>query len=206
MKAKTCLLVLGMLLMCGCKEKGGTPAPVNEPTGQAATETPAEQGAAETAIDRAVASLPSKLGDPAWPLTGLTWVKGGPVEITPGTVYVVEFWATWCPPCQKSIPHLTEIQRKYKDKNLVVVGISREKPGVVEPFVNEKGGEMDYNVAIDSTGDVSKGYMTAFGRSGIPSAFVVDAQGKLAWVGHPMGGMDEVLAELLAGDSQARGG
>ena len=69
----------------------------------------------------------AKLGTPAPPLTGLEWVKNGPVEMKPGTVYVVEFWATWCPPCRVSIPHLTELQHKYKDKNLVIVGISTEK-------------------------------------------------------------------------------
>jgi len=147
-----------------------------------------------------------KLGDAAQPLTGLEWVKGGPVEIKPGTVHVIEFWATWCPPCRASIPHLTELQHKYKDKNLVVVGISTEKVNVVKPFVEKMGGEMDYAVAVDRTGAADRGYMRAFGRNTIPSAFVVGPDGKLLWVGHPLDKMDAVLEKVLAGVSGAQGG
>lgn len=148
----------------------------------------------------------AKLGVPAPPLTGLEWVKNGPVEIKPGTVYVVEFWATWCPPCRVSIPHLTELQHKYKDKNLVIVGISTEKVAVVKPFVEQKGSEMDYAVAVDTAGAASGGYMDAFGRNTIPSAFVIDASGKIVWVGHPMDNMDAVIEKTLAGASPAQGG
>jgi thiol-disulfide isomerase/thioredoxin len=147
-----------------------------------------------------------RLGDAAQPLTGLEWVKNGPVEIKPGTVYVVEFWATWCPPCKKSIPHLTELQHKYKDRNLVVVGISTEKVSVVKPFVDKMGGEMDYAVAVDTAGAVSRRYMDAFGRNTIPSAFVVGADGKIAWVGHPLDKMDAVLERTLAAASPVQGG
>jgi thiol-disulfide isomerase/thioredoxin len=148
----------------------------------------------------------AKLGTPAPALTGLEWVKNGPVEMKPGTVYVVEFWATWCPPCRVTIPHLTELQHKYKDKNLVIVGISTEKMDKVKPFVEQKGEEMDYAVAVDRTGAVSGGYMDAFGRNTIPSAFVVDAAGKIVWVGHPMDKMEAVLERALAGASPAQAG
>jgi thiol-disulfide isomerase/thioredoxin len=147
----------------------------------------------------------AKRGDAAQALTGLEWVKGGPVELKAGTVYVVEFWATWCPPCRVSIPHLTELQHKYKDRNVVIVGISTEKPSVVKPFVEQKGNEMDYVVAVDTTGTVSRAYMDAFGRNTIPSAFVVGADGKVAWVGHPMDNMDAVLEQLLATAPAAQG-
>jgi len=119
---------------------------------------------------------------------------------------VVEFWATWCPPCRVSIPHLTELQHKYKDRNLVIVGISTEKVDKVKPFVEQKGSEMDYAVAVDTGEAVSRGYMDAFGRNTIPSAFVVDANGKIVWVGHPMDNMDAVLEKTLAGASPAQGG
>jgi len=151
------------------------------------------------------AATSAKLGDPAPPLASLEWVKNGPVEMKPGTVYVVEFWATWCPPCRVSIPHLTELQHKYKDRNLVIVGISTEKVDKVRPFVEQKGSEMDYAVAVDTGEAVSRGYMDAFGRNTIPSAFVVDANGKIVWVGHPMDNMDAVIERTLAGASPAQG-
>jgi len=153
---------------------------------------------APTGVDAASAS--GKLGQPAASLNGLQWIKGGPVEIKKGSVYVVEFWATWCPPCRTSIPHLTELQRKFKDQGVTIIGISNEKADVAKPFVEEKAETMDYAVAVDSDRRISKGYMGAFNVRGIPHAFIVGKDGKLIWHGHPMDGMDEVLKDILAGD------
>jgi thiol-disulfide isomerase/thioredoxin len=146
-----------------------------------------------------------KIGDPAGSLDGLKYVKGGPVKIEAGKVYVVEFWATWCPPCLKSIPHLTEVAHKYKDKNVQIVGISTEPMNDVKPFVEKQGDKMDYVVAIDPSENVSKAYMEAYGCNGIPTAFIVDAGGKVAWFGHPMGDMEKVLDEVIAGKFDAAG-
>ena len=141
-----------------------------------------------------------KLGKPAASLQGLQWVKGGPIEIKKGTVYVVEFWATWCPPCLRSIPHLTELQRRFKDKGVTIIGISNETVDIVKPFVEaEKAGPMDYVVAADPQRQVGKVYMEAFGIGGIPHAFIVDKNGNLVWHGHPLDGMDEVLEQVVAG-------
>jgi len=142
-----------------------------------------------------------KLGQPAASLSGLEWIKGEPVEIKKGSIYVVEFWATWCPPCRTSIPHLTEMQHKFKDQGVTIIGVSNEKADIVKPFVkNEKAGPMDYTVAVDPERKISAGYMAAFGVRGIPHAFIVGKDGNLAWHGHPMDGMDEVLKAVIAGE------
>lgn len=126
------------------------------------------------------------------------WVKGDAVDVTDGkAVYVVEFWATWCPPCRESIPHLTELQKKYGDK-VVFVGISDEKKDVVEKFVTKQGDKMDYVVAIDKKDGTSKGYMREFGQNGIPHAFIVDKKGKIVWHDHPMSDLHEVIDLVLA--------
>src|SRR5438105_2768393 len=96
-----------------------------------------------------------KVGDPAPPIKVAGWAKGEPVkQFEKGKVYVVEFWATWCGPCRQSIPHLTELSKKYKGK-VTFTGVSvwenpRGQAAVYVPkvksFVNEMGEKMAYNV------------------------------------------------------------
>jgi thiol-disulfide isomerase/thioredoxin len=147
-------------------------------------------------------AMAAALGDAAAPLAVAEWIKGEPVIISEGkgdTIYVVEFWATWCPPCLVSIPHLTELQKKYKDKNVIFVSVTNEDPQVVRPFVTARGDGMDYRIAIDKNNGTSRGYMSAFGQNGIPMAFIVDKEGRVAWVGSPMAGLDEALEQVVAG-------
>ncbi len=127
-----------------------------------------------------------KVGDPAPPLTVGKWIKGEPVPaLKKGTVYVVEAWATWCGPCRVSIPHLTELQKKHKDAVFIGVAVS-DKEDRVKDFVKKMGDKMDYRVAVDDKGKTGKGWLSASGSRGIPTAFVVDKAGKIAWFGHPM--------------------
>lgn len=154
-------------------------------------------GAVVFAQDKQTRRKTIKLGDPAPKITGLTWIKGGPVEIKKGSVYVVEFWATWCPPCRYSIPHLTEVQKKYSDKGVTIIGISNESVDTVSPFVNTMADKMNYTVAVDSEGVATKNYMEAFGEEGIPHAFIIDKTGNVVWKGHPMGDLDEVLGQIV---------
>ena len=157
-----------------------------------------------TCVSAAVALLSftraAELGDPAAELKIAKWVKGEPVTISADAknVYVVEFWATWCPPCRTSIPHLTEMQKRFKDKNVTIIGITDEKQNVVASFVKSMGAKMDYRVAIDEDGQTAAGYMQAYGIEGIPHAFIVREK-KVIWVGHPMDGLDKTLEEVVAG-------
>ena len=145
----------------------------------------------------------SKLGRPAPELTKLKYVKGSKVEFKQGNVYVVEFWATWCGPCRSSIPHLTKTQAEYKDKGLVVLGISTEKENTVKKFVESMGSKMEYNVAVDSNRVNSNNYMSAFGQRGIPHAFIIGKDGTVVWHGHPMS-MDDPLKDIFSGKFNVR--
>ena len=140
------------------------------------------------------------LGNPAAPLKIKEWTKGQPVDVKDGQhIYVVEFWATWCGPCRVSIPHLTELQKKFKDNGVMIVGISIETAGKVRTFVDQQGAKMDYAVAVDDKERTFKDYMTAYGQEDIPHAFVVSKEGRVLWHGHPDGGLDDVLAQIVAG-------
>jgi peroxiredoxin len=152
-------------------------------------------------------STAAQLGDPASELKVAKWMKGGPVRLAEGkgkSIFVVEFWATWCPACRESIPHLTKVQRDFKDKGVVVVGVSAEDADTVKSFVGEMGSKMEYLVAADDQGATSKAYLWAFGIEGIPHAFVVDKEGRIAWHGHPMAGLGDVIEAILSGDYDIR--
>ena len=147
-------------------------------------------------------SLGADLGDKAAPLKIAEWIKGGPVDMAKGrdkTIYVVEFWATWCPPCRQSIPHLTELQKKYKDKGVVVISVTDEAPGVVKSFVDKQGSQMDFVVAVDKNRATSAAYMEAFRQGSIPHAFIIDKKGRIVWHGHPMAALDQIVGEVVEG-------
>lgn len=152
-----------------------------------------------------LAAVAAEIGDPAPPLKVDEWVKGGPVALADGkgkNIYVVEFWATWCPPCLTSIPHLTKLQKEYRDKGVVVIGVTSSDRDLetVKSFVEKQGDAMSYAVAYESssTRATAKAYMDAYRQEGIPTAFIVDKEGRIVWVGHPMR-LDEPLKQVVAG-------
>ena len=158
-----------------------------------------------------------KMGNRAPALQVDEWVKGGPIsKLEEGNIYILEFWATWCGPCKSAIPHVTELQKKYQDKGVTVIGMNIWEPDLEEvaPFVQEMGDKMGYAVATDilpvdvpenevneedeSKGAMADSWMKAAGRNGIPCSFIVNREGIVAWIGHPML-MDEALEAILNG-------
>jgi len=141
-----------------------------------------------------------KVGDAAPPLQVAKWVKGEPVTLEPGKTYVVEFWATWCGPCVASMPHLSEMQERFKEK-ITFIGVTKEDQAntleAVQKMVEAKGPGMGYTVAWDDAGKTYEAYMRAAGQNGIPCAFVI-ANGKVAHINHPAM-LDPVVARVAAG-------
>ena len=133
------------------------------------------------------------IGDKAPSLEKISWLKGNAVN-TGSVVTVVEFWATWCGPCVRGIPHLTEVQKKYGNQ-VNVVGLSNEESETVKPFVAKMGSEMDYHVGMADKANY-QAYMEAIDH--IPHAFLVDAKGIVVWQGAPSA-IDKPLSEVIAG-------
>ena len=149
------------------------------------------------------------VGDPAPAIQVAEWVQGTPFTgFEPGMIYVVEFWATWCGPCKVAIPHLNELSKEYAGK-VTFLGVSvsehiaDDDPYSVPDFVKSMGDKMTYNVAsdrvkADDPHRMNEAWMRAAGQGGIPTAFIVNGTGRIAWIGHPMR-MDEVLGEVVSG-------
>ncbi len=110
-----------------------------------------------------------------------------------GKVVLIDFWATWCGPCKRAMPHIQRIYEKYKDKDVVVLGINtRESPeGKVEPFLKEH--KITYRTLVDNDGKVVKQY----GVQEIPALFLIDKEGLIQ---REHTGFRENLFDVLSGE------
>lgn len=120
------------------------------------------------------ASLLHAAPAPAWDLKNL---DGKSVKLSDfkGKVVILDFWATWCPPCREEIPNFVELQSKYKDQGLVVIGISLDQggPGVVSSFA--KAQKINYPIVM---GD--EAVSTQYGDiQAIPTTFIIDPNGNI---------------------------
>lgn len=190
-------------------------------TGQAAAVlTPAKPDQVPIENEAAPAKT-LRVGDAAPRLQVSQWHNGAAIpEFEKGKVYVVEFWATWCGPCITAIPHLSEMSTKYEDRDVTFIGMNlREEDDRVLPFLKRMGDKMSYRVAMDvlikapeTDGDeadkkpkpraralTAESWLEAAGEDGIPCSFVVDQESRVAWIGHPMMGLDETISEILSG-------
>jgi len=145
-------------------------------------------------------------GDKAPKLQTGKWIQGEPVSgFDSNHIYIVEFWATWCGPCRASIPHLNELYEKFKDQKLIAIGqdVWEQNEDGVAPFVKTMGDKMTYRVALDDKRQDTKGamataWMDAADQHGIPTAFIVNKRGNIAWIGHPMELTEAVIGQILA--------
>jgi peroxiredoxin len=95
-----------------------------------------------------------------------------------GKVVLLDFWATWCGPCQVEIPWFVDLERKNKDKGFAVLGVSMDDEGweVVKPFLSDLG--VNYRVVIGNE-ETSQLYG---GVDALPTTFLIDRSGKIAAV------------------------
>jgi len=114
------------------------------------------------------------VGKPA-PEFSLPDLEGNKIELSSmkGKVLILDFWATWCPPCKDEVPHLVRLQSKFRDQGLQIVGLSLDQGGAgkVKPFAEEYGVNYTMLIADDET---AKAYG---GVAMIPTTFVVDRSG-----------------------------
>jgi thiol-disulfide isomerase/thioredoxin len=129
-------------------------------------------------------------------------IKGAEVKaLAPGKVHVVEFWATWCGPCIRSMPHLTQLQKSNPD--VIVIGVAgceggndvAAKEQKVRDFIAAEPERADYTIVFDGDGTMANEWMQAARRNSIPTAFVVGMDGKIAYIGSPDANLDAAVAK-----------
>jgi len=154
-----CMALALPLLVLACKPARETPAPAS---------ADADDAAASAATSTAVPA-------PAFSLLDL---EGKRVELAQfkGQVLVIDFWATWCPPCRDAIPELIAMKKKYGPRGFDIVGISMdENPArVVPPFIEHYG--INYPVVM-ADAQVPSDFG---GIYGLPTTFIVDRNGNIA--------------------------
>jgi thiol-disulfide isomerase/thioredoxin len=147
------------------------------------------------------AYLPPAFPRPA-PELAVSDLSGKPLtwSAMKGRVVLVDFWATWCTPCRKSMPELQALHDKYADRGFSVVGVSIDDgktAGKVKKFVASK--KITYPIAIDSE---KAGAWERFRVKAVPAAFLVDQEGRIVaqWTGIPadVGELEKKLGSLLA--------
>jgi len=118
----------------------------------------------------------SALGDLASDMLG-TDAQGAPVRLSSfrGRVVIVNFWATWCPPCRTEIPRLNALRSRYAADGLEVIGVSIDEDGwsAVTPFAAAQ--EIDYPLALANE-NVTSAYG---GVTALPTTFVIDRDGRI---------------------------
>ncbi len=131
-----------------------------------------------TALGMAFSGLGQEVGNTPPDFT-VTDIAGSKLTLSglKGKVVLLDFWATWCPPCRAEVPNLLDIQKNFQDKKFVLVSVSLDRDlDAARSFVREKG--MDWVHVIDASAarELADKYQVEY----IPSTFVIDRQGKMA--------------------------
>jgi thiol-disulfide isomerase/thioredoxin len=109
---------------------------------------------------------------------------------------VVDFWATWCGPCQKELPNVIAAYEKHKAQGFEVIGVSLDKDlEALATFLEQKPLPWP-TLAGDGTEELA----TKYGVRGIPTLMLVDREGKVAAVAHRIEQLQPKIDELLAGE------
>jgi peroxiredoxin len=112
-----------------------------------------------------------------------------------GSPVLVNFWATWCPPCRREMPELVDAYAEYEDAGLVIVGIDLQEPDdVVQGFADEFG--VTFPLVVDRDGELSDVWRLGGPVQGIPTSYFIDATGVIrSFYYGPMSG--DTIADRL---------
>ena len=111
-----------------------------------------------------------------------------------GKVVLLDFWATWCPPCRVEVPNLIKIYRQFKDNNFVLISVSLDRDSdAARKFVKEKGMDWLHIIDREAASELAGKYQVEY----IPSTFLIDRKGKIAASQLRGSALKEKIDELL---------
>ena len=125
------------------------------------------------------------------------WLNGRPNA--DGKLVIVDFWATWCGPCVRSIPHMNDIAQTFRE-DLVTVGLSDESAGKVKDFMDNT--RMSYAVAVDPSGRMKNAVQVR----GIPHVMVISSDWIVRWQGHPASLSKALVGQFVEANRALGGG
>ncbi|MEN9358801.1 MAG: hypothetical protein RL095_336 [Verrucomicrobiota bacterium] len=132
------------------------------------------------------------------------WLQGESIDkLDPKGTYIIECWASWCPPCIDSLPRLNQIAKDFKGKIQILAVNVWDKPEAAQKFLAKHGKSLSFPIAYGGANETSpfaRSWLVPAGIEGIPSAFVVH-QGKIAAILHPELLSKEMLEALAANDT-----
>ncbi|QND33564.1 TlpA family protein disulfide reductase [Sinorhizobium meliloti] len=135
------------------------------------------------------------------------WLRGEALaNCQPGKVYVFEFFSTTCSHCVAPMLNLIQLQEKYRDRGLEVVGVAAEERAAtadqaqanLEAWLTKHVPKLNFRVGINCTGEMEKLWKEASFSFGHPWSFVIDRDSRIAFIGHPED-LDPVLPKVLEG-------
>ncbi len=174
--AQPALLAL-LVLTCGAPELAPTVAPESAAVAAAASDEPPEPVvAAPVRMASSVRAIRTERGAPKD--FELTFPDGEVLRLSglKGSVVVVNFWGSWCPPCRWEMPSFEEMWREYRDQDVVFIGIAVPPDNVEDArdFAEQIG--VTYPLALDATGEI----LIDFGVTEFPTTFIFDRDGNEA--------------------------
>jgi len=130
-----------------------------------------------------------RIGDPAPPLVISEWLQGEPLgELGGGRAVLVDFWASWCAPCVASFERTSRLADRHPGSLQVVMITSLDMEnslGAIRRTMGEEAQHLRAVVAVDDGYRTADAYRRASRESALPRSFLIDQQGRIAWIGHP---------------------